>query len=94
MFAYTNKGGGRMSLISKADISDAQNTHNIKTVNDAIELAGGVRSLSRAIGCSPAHISNISNGKMTMGARMSIALAKYLGNQSKPADFRPDLFNC
>lgn len=58
----------------------------------AISEAGGVRALSRELGCSAPHITNIRLGKTNIGPKMAIALAHHLGEPYKPATFRPDIF--
>lgn len=74
------------------DIPESAAEYTIDVIEQCIEAAGGVRALSRAIGCSAAHITNIRLGNVIIGPKMVMALCKYLGEGYEPKDFRPDVF--
>ncbi len=67
--------------------------YQIEKVEQAIEIAGGVRALARVMGCSAPHITNIRRGKGFIGGIMAMKFAKYLGKKECRVELlRPDLF--
>lgn len=67
--------------------------YQVEKVEEAIKIAGGVRSLARMMDCSASHITNIRKGKGILGGAFALKVAKYLGHKKCKIELmRPDLF--